>query len=98
MTQQHRLVFTGDDAVPNQVLKGRDITRLDHASTQEEADLIIKQQAIRLANEDGQSRACVIYDDTDVFALLVNLFSREQIQSSMTMASPIHGSSCIGIK
>ena len=36
--------------------------------------------------------------DTDVFVLLVNLFSREQIQSSMTMESPMHGRSCIDIK
>ena len=57
--------------------------------------LIIKQQVIHLAKEVKESRVCIIYDDTDVFVLLVNLFSREQIKSSMTMESPIHGRSSI---
>ena len=98
VTQHHRLVVTGDDAVPTQVSKGRKIPRLDIATTQEEADLIITQQAIHLAKEDGESRVCVLCDDTDVFALLVYFFSREQLQSSVMMESPIHGRSCIDIK
>ena len=49
----HRLVVTGDDAVLTQVSKGRKIPSLDIATTQEEADLIITQQAIHLAKEDG---------------------------------------------
>ena len=57
--------------------------------------LIIKQQVIHLAKEVEESRGCIIYDDTDVFVLLVNLFSREQIKSSMTMESPIRGRSSI---
>ena len=77
--------------MPTQVSKGPKIPRLDIATTQEEADLIITQQAIHLAKEDGESRVCVLYDDTDVFALLVYLLSREQLQSFMTMESPIHG-------
>ena len=98
MTQHHRLVVTGDDAVTTQVSKGRKIPRLDIATTQEEADLIITQQAIHLAKEDEESRVCVLCDDTDVFALLVYFFSREQLQSSVMMESPIHGRSCIDIK
>ena len=58
MTQHHRLVVTGDDAVPTQVSKGRKIPRLDIATTEEEADLIITQQAIHLAKEDVESRVC----------------------------------------
>ena len=98
VTQHHRVVVTGDDAVPTQVSKGRKIPRLDIDTTQEESDLIITQQAIHLAKEDGESRVCVLCDDTDVFALLVYFFSREQHQSSMTMESPIHDRSCIDIK
>ena len=40
-TQHHRLVVTGDDAVPTQVSRGHKIPRLDLASTHEEADIII---------------------------------------------------------
>ena len=57
--------------------------------------LIINQQVIHLAKEEEESRICILYDGTDVFVLLVNLFSREQIKSSMTMESPIHGRSSI---
>ena len=98
VTQHHMLVVTGDDAVPTQVSKGRKIPRQDSATNHEEAVLIITHQAIHLAKEDGESRVCVLSDDTDVFALLVYLFSREQLQSSMTMESPIHVRSCIDIK
>ena len=99
MTQHHRRVVTGDDAVPTQVSKGRKIPRLDIATTEEEADIIITQlDDIHLAKEDVESRVCVLCDDTDVFALLVYFFSRKQLQSSMTMESPIHGRSCIYIK
>ena len=65
---------------------------------EEESDPIVNQQAIHLEKEEEESRVGVIYVGTDVFALLVNLFSREQIQSSMTMESHIHGRSCIDIK
>ena len=98
VTKHHMLVVTGVDAVPTQVSKGRKIPRQDIATNQEEAVLIITHQAIHLAKEDGESRVCVLSDDTDVFALLVYLFSREQLQSSMTMESPIHCRSCIDIK
>ncbi len=74
------------------------IPGLEHVTTQEESDPIVNQQAIHLEKEEEESRVGVIYVGTDVFALLVNLFSREQIQSSMTMESHIHGRSCIDIK
>ena len=45
--------------MPTQVSKGRKIPRLDIATTQEEADLIITQQAIHLAKEDGEVWAAV---------------------------------------
>ena len=62
VTQHHRLVVTGDDAMTTQESKGRKMPHLDIATTQEEADLIITQQAIHLAKEDGESRDCVLCD------------------------------------
>ena len=71
MTQHHRLVVTGDDAVPTQVSKGHYRPRLDMTSTLEEAAQIISQQVIHLAKEVENSRVSVLCDDTDVFALHV---------------------------
>ncbi len=88
-------MVTGDEAVPTQ---GRRMPRRDLASTHEEADIIITQQAIHVAKEDPESRVCVLCDGTDVLALLLFFYSREKLQSSLTMHSPIHGRSCIDVK
>ncbi len=98
VTQNHKLVVTGDDAVPIQIFKGRKMPRLDLASTHEEADMIITQQAISVAKEDPGSRVSVVCDDTDVFALLLHFYSLEKLESSLTMQSPVHGRSCIDMK
>jgi 5'-3' exonuclease len=98
VTQEHQLVVTGDEAVPTQVSKGRKMPRLGLASTHEEADIIITQQAIHVSKEGPESRVCVLCDDTDVFALLLFFYSREKLQSSLTMQSPIHSRSCNGVK
>ena len=84
--------------MPTQVSRGCKLPRLDLASTHEEADIIITQQAIHLAKEDEGSLIRVVCDDTDVFALLVYFFSKEKNKSSLTMESPIQGRSCIDIK
>jgi hypothetical protein len=97
-TQDHKLVVTGDKSVPTQVSKGCKSSRLDLASTHEEADIFITQQAIHIAKEDPESRVCVVCDDTDVFALLLFFYLSEKLESSMTMQSPINGRSSIDIK
>ena len=78
--------------------KGRKRPRLDLASTHEEADIILTQQAIHLAKEDPESHVCVVSDDTDVFALLVHYYWSEKLVSSLTMHSPVKGRSCIDVK
>jgi hypothetical protein len=80
VTQVHKFVVTTDRAVPTQVSKGRQTSRLDLALTHEEADILITQQAIHLAKEDPESRVCVVCDDTDVFALLLYVYSSEKLQ------------------
>ena len=94
VTQRHRLVVTGDDSVPTQVSRGCKLPRLDLASTHEDADIIITQQAIHLAKEDEGSLIRVVCDDTDAGLLL---FKRKN-KSSLTMESPIQVRSCIDIK
>ena len=98
VTQHHRLVVTGYEAVPTQVSKGRKLPHLDLASTHEEADIIIAQQAIHLAKEDEKSQIGVLCDDTDVFVMLGYFSAKENVRSSLTMESPIQVRSCIDIR
>ena len=98
VTRAHKLVISVDQAAPKQVSKGRKTSHLDLVSTQEEADIIITQQAIYLAKEDPQSHVRVICEDTDVFALLLYFYTKEKLQTSLTMQSPIKNRCCIDIK
>ncbi|KAG0725666.1 hypothetical protein GWK47_038169 [Chionoecetes opilio] len=97
-TQNHLQRWVGENDMPTQVSKGRKSPRLDLASTHEEADILITQQAIHLAKEDPESHVRVVCDDTDVFALLAYYYLSEKLQSSLTMQSPIMGRSCIDVK
>lgn len=74
------------------------MARPEIATTHEEADLFITQQAIHITKEDPKSRVCVMCDDTDVFALLLFFYSRENLKSILTMQSPIQGRYCIDMK
>ena len=98
VTHSHKLVVTGDNSVPTQVFKGREIPRLDLETSHEEADIIITHQAIHVAKHDTESQVHVVCDDTDVFALLIYYYSKEKLHSGLTMQSPIHGRACIDIK
>lgn len=98
VTREHKLVVSLEKAAPKQVFKGRKSSRLDLISTQEEADIIITQQAIHLAKEDPESHVRVICEDTDVFALLLYFYSHEKLQTCLTMQSPIKDRCCIDIK
>jgi hypothetical protein len=98
VTSKHKLVVSLDKTAPKQVSKGRTTTRLDLISMQEEADVIITQQAIKLAQENPAAHVRVVCDDTDVFALLMYFYKQEKLSSCITMQSPIKGRSCIDIK
>ena len=78
VTQHHTLVVAVNDAIPSQVSKGQDILSLDHASTQEEAKLIITQLSIHLAKEEEESRVYILHDDTGVFPLLAKYFQENK--------------------
>lgn len=97
-TQNQKLVVTEEKSEPTQVHKGKKTPRVDLSSTHEEADIFLTQQAIHISKEDPESRVSVISDDTDVFVLLLYFYWSENLQSTMTMQSPIKGRSCIDIK
>ena len=65
-TTRNELVITGSHDVPTEIHKGVVIAREDIATSHEEADNIIAQQAIMCAKEHSGTTV-VVSDDTDVF-------------------------------
>ncbi|KAK2141525.1 hypothetical protein LSH36_1087g00012 [Paralvinella palmiformis] len=59
-------------------------TRVDLRIIHEEADVIIVQQVVKLA-EDGVSSIKVIRDDTDVFVLLIHYIAQEHLTCDLIM-------------
>ena len=58
--------------------------RHDLKKTHEEADVIIIQQAVALANA-GSKYVCIVCDDTDVFLLLLHFYLILSLSCQMTM-------------
>jgi len=60
------------------------LQRVDLRTTHEEADVIIVQRVVKLA-EDGVSSMKVICDDTDVFVLLIHYYAQENLTCDLIM-------------
>lgn len=74
---KHKLVITSQDGTPVQLGPGGvPIQRHDMATSHEEADVIIVQQAIMLADEGRSIR--VLADDTDVYVLLLHISTKSK--------------------
>jgi hypothetical protein len=87
-TMGNKLVITGSDDAPTEIHKGLVIARRDIATSHEEADNIIVQQAIMCA-EEKSGATVVVADDTDVFILLLYHYWNERLTCPMFMISPI---------
>ena len=71
---------------PTEITNGVKIDCKDINAAHEEADLILVQQTI-LASKEGDV-VSVISDDTDVFALLLHSYVKQNCSSNMYMSSP----------
>ena len=96
-THSHKLILVHEDATPQQIKRGRKSLRLDLASSQEEADIILTKHAV-ICSREPNSNVRVISDDTDVFALLCYYYEKEGITTPMAMVSPIEGRLAYNIK
>ena len=81
-----KLVITGKDPTPIEVLHGAQRELSDFRTTHEEADVIIVQQGAKLANA-GTPSIRVICDDTDVFVLLIYFYHSLGLTCTLTMES-----------
>ena len=92
-TQKHSLVIAGVDDVPVEIDRGVRIDQHDLCSSHEEADIHITQHAIALRLL-GKS-VNVVFDNKDVFVLLVHFYNSQFKASNppppppMFMSSPV---------
>ena len=93
---RHRFIITGLASTPTEVYQGVSKQRDDLRSTHEEADVIIIQQVVSVAN-GGARHISVLSDDTDVFILLLYHFSQQNLQCSLTMEGTVSGRAVIDI-
>lgn len=91
------LVVTGSLPTPMQVSDGQVQERQDLRTTHEEADVIIAQQVVHLA-ETGHSNIRVLADDTDVFVLLLHFYKQRQLTCNLVMMGTSLGRKCADIK
>ena len=68
----------------------------DFRTTNEEADVIIIQQVIHLANSDKTSIR-VIADDKDVFAILLRFYNMKHLICNWLMIGTSSRSKCVDI-
>lgn len=73
--------------------------RADLHTAHEEADVIIAQQVVHLA-DSGKMSIRVISDDTDVFVLLIHFYKLRQLDCNLVMigTSPGRSSTSINIR
>ena len=85
-TLNHKLVITGKEPTPIEICKAKKRELLDFRTTHEEADVIIIQQVVKIANMGAKSIR-VICDDADVFVLLMYFFQTLGLSCVLTMES-----------
>ena len=95
-TTRKKLVITGSLDVPTEIHKRVVIAREDIATSHEEADNIIAQQAIMCAKEHSGA-TMVAANDKDVFILLLFHCLNKRLTCPIFMISPIQKRSLIDI-
>ena len=96
-TTQHTLIVTGQGPCPIEV-KMEDIRcRHDMTTYQEEADIIIVSQILKISSEASDPCITVVSDDTDVFILLLHHYHVNGLKIQLTMQSPIKDRTIVDI-
>lgn len=93
----NRLVVTGAEPIPIEICEGVLKERPDLRTTHEEADVMIIQQVVHLA-ETGKKEIKVVADDTDVFVLLSHFYAERQLSCNLVMVGTSATKSSVDIK
>ena len=83
---QHKIIVSGRDPVPIELICGHQFHRPDLRTTHEEADVTMVYQMLYIAkNQDAVQTIQVICDDTDVFVLLMHFCEQQKLTCSLMM-------------
>ena len=91
------LVVTGAEHTPVEICNSNVQERPDLRTTHEEADVIIVQQVVHLA-ETGKTSIRVIADDTDIFVLLLHFYQEKHLNCHLIMMGTSSGRKCTDIR
>ena len=87
-SHEHTLLITGEGD-PVEITRGRVIPQPDIFTSHEETDNIIIQQTF-MAVEQGAECLSVMFDDTDVYILLLHYYNQKELNIPMFMESSVH--------
>ena len=87
-------IVTGKTPIPKEVCSGLQILRPDLKTMHKDADVIIPNQVVYLANL-GCCRIKVISDDTNVFVLLVHYYTDKKLTATLIMEPTSQG--CLSV-
>ena len=85
---EHTLLITGEGDLV-EITRGRVIPQTDIFASHEETDNIIIQQTF-MAVEQGAKCLSVMFDDTDVYILLLHYYNQKELNIPMFMESSVH--------
>ena len=91
------LLVTGAKPTPLEISGGGVTERMQLKTTHEEADVIVVQQAIRLASFGKQS-IHIVADDTDIFTLLLHYFKAQNLTCNLLMIATSPSRTSVDIK
>ena len=95
---QNILIVTGQENMPKQTEHGIEVLQRDMETMHEEADVVIPQQIHMTKQSRKVQNFKVIYDDTDVFVLLLYYYVTQKWISDIMLESLEEGRSLISIK
>ena len=93
----NELVITSEEPVPIVLRNGKISKRDALYHVHEEADVIIVNQLVYLADQ-GARNILVVCDDTDVFILLIYFYCGKDLSCGVIMESPVPGRTVVDIK
>ena len=87
-SHEHTLLITGEGD-PVEITRGQVIPQPDIFTSHEETDNIIIQQTF-MAVEQGAEGLSVMFDDPDVYILLLHYYNQKELNIPMFMESSVH--------
>ena len=80
----NKLIITSPNTIPDEITMGVHVKRHDMGNRYEEADVIVVNQVMSAASQ-GYKTIHIVFDNTDVFVLLIHFYKTLNITSELLM-------------